>query len=108
MLHILNAITRFDLALDIGFIDYDTLQRWRELMLDVVNSPPDWERFREGAKRHLHVDSESNGEFEELARSLPDLVDETVRYLSPELVQAFMDDSLRGSANAVKEYLQCG
>ena len=107
MLHILDAITRFDLALDIGFIDYDTLQRWRELMLDVVNNPPDWERFRQGAKRHLKVDSDSNGEFEELALSLPDLVDETVRYLSPERVQAFMEDSLRGSAEAVKEYLQC-
>ena len=108
MLHILDAITRVDLALDVGFIDYETLRRWRELMLDVVNSPPDWERFREGARRHLRTDIESNGEFEELARSLPELVDETLRYLTPERVQAFMEDSLRGSTEAVKEYLQCG
>src|SRR5712692_3844124 len=108
MLHILDAITRVDLALDVGFIDYETLRRWRELMLDVVNSPPDWERFREGARRHLRTDIESNGEFEELARSLPELVDETLRYLTPERVQAFMEDSLKSSAEAVKEYLQCG
>ena len=108
MLHIVEAIARFDLGLDIEFIDRDTLRRWHQLILDIVNASPDWERFSRGARRHLKVDANANGEFEELARSLPDLVDETLQYLTRERLETFMEDSLRGSAEAVKEYLQCG
>ena len=39
--------------------------------------------------------------------SLPDLVDETLTYLTPERVEAFMDDSCIKSLNAVRDYLQC-
>src|SRR3989337_1193922 len=46
MAHVLEAVARSDLALEIDFIDGDTLHRWRELILEVVDHPPDWERFR--------------------------------------------------------------
>jgi len=108
MLHIVDAVTRFDLGLDIEIIDRDTLRRWHELIVDLVSNEPDWERFREGAKRHLRITTDTNGEFDEIARSLPDLVDETLRYLTHERLQVFMEDSLRGSVEAVREYLQCG
>ena len=107
MLHIVDALVRFDLSLEIDFIDSDTLHSWRELVADIVNRSPDWERFREGARRHLKLSSNAENGFEELTRSLPDLVDETLRYLTPERVQAFMEDSLRASTEAVRGYLQC-
>src|SRR3972149_92563 len=40
MAHVLEAVARSDLALEIDFIDGDTLHRWRELILDVVDHPP--------------------------------------------------------------------
>ncbi len=106
--HVLAEVARCDLALEIDFIDGDTLRRWQEVMLDVVNHPPDWERFRYVAGRHLReAGIESPEAFQEFLRSLPDLVEETVRYLTPERVQDFARDSLKRSLGVAKEYLEC-
>ena len=108
MAHVLEAVARSDLALEIDFIDGDTLHRWRELILDVVDHPPDWERFRYIAGRHLReAGIETPEQFEEFVRSLPDLADETLRYLTEGRVREFMDSAVQGSVAAVKEYLEC-
>jgi len=107
MLHVLDAVTRSDVGLELDFIDADTLRRWRDVIADIVGHEPDWERFRQGAKRHLKLDARSDNGFDEMMRSLPDLVDETLRYLTPERVEAFLEDSLTGSFEAVRDYLQC-
>jgi len=108
MAHVLDAVARCDLSLEIDFIDGDTLDRWRDVILEVVDHPPDWARFRMIAGRHLReAGVESDEQFEEFLRSLPDLVDETLRYLSEERLREFMDRSLESSAGAVKEYLRC-
>ncbi len=106
--HVLSEVARCDLALEIDFIDGDTLRRWQEVMLDVVNHPPDWERFRYVAGRHLReAGIESPEAFQEFVRSLPDLVEETLRYLTEERVQAFAEESRDRALEAVKEYLEC-
>jgi len=52
--------------------------------------------------------SESDAEsFEEMVRSIPDLVDETLRYLTVERVEDFLRDAEDRSLSAVKEYLAC-
>jgi len=107
--HVLREVAHTDLALDIDFIDQPTLQRWREVIMDIVDHPPDWERFRFIAGRHLReAGIESPEAFEEFVRSLPDLVEETVQYLTVERVQGFLEESLKHSRQAVKEYLECG
>ena len=107
MAHVLNEVARCDLALEIDFIDGDTLRHWQEVMIDVVNHPPDWERFRYVAGRHLReAGIESPEAFQEFVRSLPDLVDETLRYLTEERLQAFAEESLNRSVEAVKGYLE--
>lgn len=108
MAHVIDAVARCDLALDIDFIDGETLHRWKEVIVDVVDSPPDWERFRHIAGGHLRqAGIESPEQFQEFLRSLPDLVDETLRYLTEERLREFMDRSLEEGVGAVKEYLQC-
>jgi len=108
MAHVLNEIARSDLALDIELIDGETLGRWKDVILDVVNHPPDWERFRHIASRHLRAAGiESPEQFQEFVRSLPELVDETLRYLGEKRVREFMRRSLEESVGAVKEYLGC-
>lgn len=108
MAHVLNEIARSDLALDIELIDSDTLGRWKDIILDVVNHPPDWERFRYIASRHLRAAGiETPEQFEEFLRSLPDLAEETLRYIGEKRVQEFMERSREESVRAVKEYLGC-
>jgi hypothetical protein len=109
MAHVLDAVARCDLQLDIDFIDDDTLRRWRDVVLDVVQHPPDWERFRYIASRHLKAAGVDSPEtFREFVRELPDMVEETVRYLTPERVKAYLEESMTQSLEAVKEYLECG
>jgi hypothetical protein len=109
MAHVLDAVARCDLQLDIDFIDDDTLRRWRDVVMDVVQHPPDWERFRYIASRHLKAAGVDSPEtFREFVRELPDMVEETVRYLTPERVKAYLEESMTQSLEAVKEYLECG
>ena len=108
MAGVLEEVARCDLALDVGIIDGETLHRWRDVIMDLISHPPDWERFRYLAGRHLReAGLESPEAFQEFVRSLPELVEETLRYLTPERVGAFKEESLRGSLEAVREYLEC-
>jgi len=108
MAHVLAEVARCDLALEIDFVDGEMLRRWQEVLLEVVRQLPDWERFRYVAGRHLReAGIESVQAFQDFVRSLPDLVNETLVYLTPERVQAFTQDSLNRSLEAVKEYLVC-
>jgi len=108
MAHVVDAVARSDLALEIEFIDGDTLHRWKDVILDVVDHQPDWDRFRYIAGRHLReAGIDTPEQFEEFVRSLPDLADETLRYLTEERVKEFMDGAIDGSTAAVKEYMEC-
>jgi hypothetical protein len=108
MAHVMDAVARCDLKVDVDIIDGDTLGRWKDLIVDVVNHPPDWDRFRMIAGRHLReAGIESPEQFEEFLRSLPDLIDETLRYLTEERVGEFLEQSRELSLAAVKGYLQC-
>lgn len=107
MAHVTDAVARCDLDLDIGFIDRDTLSRWHEVITDFVRQQPDWDRFRERARKHIttHNGEVDDAEYAELARSLPDLVDETLRYLSRNRIDDVINSSLDASVRVVKEYL---
>lgn len=107
MAHILHAVLECDLEIEIDFIDRDTLSQWRDLIAQVTEQRPDWERFRQGAIKRLIGAGESENGVEEMTRSLPDIVDEALRHLSRERIDSFLDDSLDASVEAAKEYLGC-
>src|SRR3972149_9303381 len=108
MAHVLPEVAHADLALDIDFIDQPTLHRWREVIMDIVDHPPDWERFRFIAGRHLReAGIESAEAFEEFVRSLPDLGEEAVPDLTVERGGGVMEGAGQGGVTAVKEYLEC-
>ena len=107
MAHVVDSVARCDLAFDIGFIDAESLGQWQRVITDMMNRTPDWERFRHGARRHLGYAEGAGDEFEEMVRSIPDLVDQTLRYLTVQRVEDFLRDAEERSLSAVKEYLQC-
>lgn len=108
MMHVLNEVARCDLELDVGFIDRDTLGRWHGVITEYVQSQPDWDRFRERARKHLQQTGDvTEAGFVEIAESLPDLVDEALRTLSRERIDGVLRDCTEASVRVVREYLAC-
>lgn len=108
MAHVLDAVARCDLDLQIGFIDRESLVRWHEIITEYVQSQPDWDRFRARARQHLAQPGDvTEAGFAELAESLPELVDEALRHLTRERIDNVMHDSVDASVRVVTEYLAC-
>lgn len=108
MAHVLAAVAGSDLGVEVGFIDGETLGRWRQVIVDIVKMPPDWQRFRYLAGRHLQeAEIDTPEAFAEFLKDLPDIVAETKKYLTPGRIEAFMADSLRLGLAWIKEYLGC-
>lgn len=108
MAHVLDEVARCDLDLQIGFIDRDSLVRWREIITEYAQSQPDWDRFRARARQHLAQTGDiTEAGFAELAESLPELVDEALRHLTRQRIDEVMRDSVDASVRVVTEYLAC-
>jgi len=104
--HIVAEVARTDMGIDLGFIDEETMGRWREVILRVASQPPDWERFRFIASRYLEEAGIDTPEaFAEFLKTLPELVEEAVRYLTPERLRSFMEASVEKGLEAVRAYL---
>jgi len=106
MSHIVKELARPALDLEVGFIDGDALGQWRALMVEALNHPPDWERFRFFGGRALKATGIDTPEaFAAFVKMLPDLVAEATDYLSRERLEAFLEKSLNEGRQAVREYL---
>jgi len=106
MSHIVKELARPALDLEVGFIDGDALGQWRALMVEALNHPPDWERFRFFGGRALKATGIDTPEaFAAFVKMLPDLVAEATDYLSRERLEAFLEKSIDQGRGAVKEYL---
>lgn len=108
MMHVLQSIAGTELDIEIDFIDRETLAKWRQVIIDITQQRPDWDRFRERAGRHLReAGFESEDGMLELSESLPELVHETLAYLTADRVDGCLRGALDGSMRAVKDYLSC-
>ncbi|MDP2950691.1 MAG: hypothetical protein Q8P22_14305 [Chloroflexota bacterium] len=104
--HIVRELARTALNVEVEFIDKDTIGRWRELSMEAVNHPPDWERFHYIAGRALRAAGVDSPEaLAEFMKTLPDLLTETTNYLTRERIQAFLEKSVCRGLEALKEYL---
>jgi hypothetical protein len=106
MAHIVSEVARCELALDIGFLEPEDLGRWRQIVVQSIEQAPGWERFRQAARRHFGSEHNEDG-VEPLLASVPDLVDETLRYLTPQRIQEYLDCAFQESLAIIKEYLEC-
>lgn len=92
----------------VAFLDRETLERWRQVNLDVVQRPPDWQRFRFIASHHLRrAGVEGEKAVESLMGQIPELLERVRRHVSEERVEEFFAEALRRSVQALKEYLGC-
>ena len=106
MSHIVKEVARPAVDVEVGFIDGGALSLWRELMVDSLNHPPDWERFRFFGGRALKAAGiDTPQAFAEFVKTLPDLVAEATDYLGRERIEAFLEKSVDEGRGAIKEYL---
>ena len=97
-------------TIDAGFVDAETLERWRQVASDITARGMDWDRARGMIENHLRrsgVD-ESGVELTGFLDSLPDLLGETIGHVTSAEVDAFIERSTEAAAAAVARYLECG
>ena len=106
MSHVVKEIIRPILDLKVSLIDGGALGLWRELMVEALNHPPDWEQFRFFGGRALKVAGvDTPKAFAEFVKTLPGLVAEATDYLGRERIDAFLEKSLDQGRAAIEEYL---
>ena len=97
-------------TIDAGFVDAETLDRWRQVASDVTARGMDWDRARGMIENHLRRGGldDSRGELSGFLDSLPDLLGETIGHVTSAEVDAFIERSTEAAAAAVARYLECG
>jgi len=91
-----------------GFVDHETLDRWRQVTVDVANRGMDWERMRSMVSNHLRfTGTEDPHAVAEFLDSLPELLDETIAHVTDAEVQGFVERSAAAAREAVERYLGC-
>ncbi len=94
--------------IDTGFIDGPTLDRWRQVSIDVAARNLDWDRARAMIANHLRLAGLEPGEtLEHVLDSLPELLGETIAHITEAEVEAFIDLATETARAAVERYLGC-
>lgn len=109
VLRIIEALACSVETIECGFIDHETLDRWRLVSLDVSERAMDWDRVRQMTSNHLRRSGiAEEHELSEFLDSLPGLLDATITLVTSDEIEAFMQRSVDAAAHAVERYLQCG
>lgn len=96
-------------GIDAGFVDNQTLERWRQVSYDVAAREMDWDRMRSMISNHLRFGGLEEGEtLSSFLDSLPELLNETIAHITSAEVDAFVQRSTAAARAAVGRYLGCG
>ena len=91
-----------------GFVEPETLERWRQVSSDIASRNMDWDRVRGMITNHLRFSGITEGEeLDAFLNSLPELLDATMAHVTSAEVQAFLDRSTAAARTAVARYLAC-
>ncbi len=96
-------------SIDAGFVDTETLERWRQVSFDVAQRNMDWDRMRSMISNHLRFGGLEEGEtLSSFLDSLPELLNETIAHITNVEIDAFVQRSTAAARKAVERYLGCG
>lgn len=92
-----------------GFIEHETLERWRQVSFDVANRTMDWERMRSMVSNHLRFSGLAEGEtLTTFLDSLPELLDATIAHVTNAEVDGYVQRATAAATTAIARYLECG
>jgi hypothetical protein len=101
-----TALRDCSLAVDVGFLDSETLKRWLEVASDQAKHPADWERFRFQASRHLRERGvETSDDWEQFREQIPELLQRTINHVSTAQIDAFLEEGRERSRALLHRYL---
>lgn len=101
-----RALGDCSLAIDVGFLDSDTLRRWLEVAIDITRHPPTWERFKLQGGRHLRgAGIESEQDLDAFMARVPELLDQTIRHVSTAHVDAYLEQAADLAWRVAAKYL---
>ena len=90
----------------VGFLDSETLGRWRDITAELLEREPTWDRFGVIASRHLRAYGvESEDDLAHFLHNIPDLLDQAIREVTPERLEAFQELSRQRALAAMQAYL---
>lgn len=96
-------------SIDAGFIDQETLERWRTVTVDMAGRALDWDRLRAMMSNHLRFAGlREEQELGDFLDSLPALLDETIGYITSDEVDGFVRRAVDAATGAIERYLGCG
>lgn len=102
-----DDLLRSPLEIEVDFIDGETLHRWRDIAVEVLAHPADWQRFRLIASRFLKAYGvETPEQFQAFLKDVPGLLRRTERHVTTERVERFLENSRLRSLQAIREYLR--
>ncbi|HJN91272.1 MAG TPA: zinc dependent phospholipase C family protein [Dehalococcoidia bacterium] len=108
MTEIRDALFGSAVDIDAGFIDRETLEKWRDVSASVTEHAPDWERFTYIASRHLkRAGIETEGDYQSFLTRVPELLNETVESVGQAEVEGFFEKVEARTAAVLGEYLGC-
>lgn len=100
------TIENIDVA---GFIEPETLERWRQVSREIAARAMDWERMRSMVSNHLRFAGLEEGEtLGSFLDSLPGLLDATIAHVTDVEIDAFVQRSTAAAGAVLESYLKCG
>lgn len=92
-----------------GFIEQDTLERWRQVSREIAARAMDWDRMRSMVSNHLRFAGLEEGEtLASFLDSLPELLDATIAHVTDAELDAFVQRSTAAAGAMLENYLRCG
>ncbi len=93
-------------GIDAGFVDTETLERWRQVTADIAARNMDWDRMRGMISNHLRFGGLEEGEtLSTFLDALPELLEETIAHITSAEIEGFVQRSTETARSAVERYL---
>ncbi len=106
--HLCDALSCSVENIQAGFVESETLERWRQVTVDVASHEMDWDRMRGMISNHLRRSGLDEGEtLSGFLDSLPELLDATITHITSAEIDAFVRRSTEAARTAVARYLGC-
>jgi hypothetical protein len=100
-----EALAATSAQAEIAFIARETLQRWRDVAVEMASHPPDWDRWARTASRHAGAAVASPDDEAAVLREAPDLLREVLDHVTEQRVREFIDESVEAATARVRTYL---